>query len=296
MALTAMQPIATQPIATRLNDMQLIEPSLMTSMPARALCVSIHDVAPGTWSDCMVLLQAVREVAPLLPLTWLVVPRYHGRAPPAPSMEAALGQLLADGDELALHGYTHVDSGAACPGVRNHFVRRVYTTGEGEFAAIGEVEALQRIDLGLAWFAARGWPVEGFVPPAWLVSSGARAAVRQRPFSYTTSISHFHFLDSGHSLYSPSLMYSTRNVPGRLLSRTVAAAMAASLKANPLLRFALHPADARHPALLQHAQVLLEKLLAERTPMTKRQFVASFDGGSTGGLVRRGAADRGYAM
>lgn len=360
---------------------------------APVLCVAIHDVAPATWSDCLVLLDAVRAVAPRLSLTFLVVPRYHGSAPPAPAMEAALSQLLAEGHELALHGYTHLDSGLRRSGLRDHLVRRMYTTGEGEFAAIDEMEALLRLDLGLSWFAARGWPVQGFVPPAWLTSSGARAAVRKRPFSYTTSMTHFHVLGSvrgarearggggmdgmrvpegpgyiggmdgmndvgrmkdvspmshinninytnhigvrrgaegatytrdtsrletatgagrvtgmagtymaadtvsfsdlanrpagadltrpggvavARSLYAPSLMYTARSAPGRLLSPPIVDALASSWSAHPLLRLALHPADARHPRLVLHSQRLLEKLLAQRVPMTKGQFAAYF--------------------
>ncbi len=313
-------------------------------MKLKALCVSIHDVAPATWEDCLVLHRALRQVAPALPLTWLVVPRYHGTAPPAPAMEAALARLLDAGHELALHGYTHVNSAARRPGLRSHFVRDVYTTGEGEFAAIDHTEALQRLDLGLAWFAERGWPVSGFVPPAWLASAGAHAAIRQRPFIYTTSLTHFHCLrDAGmtgrgeslppecgewmqperkesaqsernklssfgaiasaplersksssfgqrqrsspgmsarsspeHSVWSPSLMYTARHAYGRWLSPPLDEALALALSHSPLIRLALHPADARHPALLRHAQTLVARLLTSRVPMTKNRFGATY--------------------
>lgn len=272
----AVEFVSTPPVAAdRANP---LPKATVTS--ERALCVSIHDVAPDTWADCKVLLATIKAVAPTLPLTWLVVPRYHGRARAAPAMEAALGELLAGGDELALHGYTHLDSAARRPGLRNHFVRHIYTTGEGEFAALDYTEALQRLDLGLAWFAERGWPVDGFVPPAWLLSAAARRAVRERPFAYTTTLTHFHFLRSQRSLWSPSLMYSARHAAGRWLSPQLAEAFSLTLARNPLVRLALHPADARHPALLRHAQSLLQRLLAERQPMTKSVFCASYAGPS----------------
>jgi predicted deacetylase len=259
-----------------------------------ALCVSIHDVATATWPDCLRLLEAVRAVAPALPLTWLIVPRYHGNASAAPGMEQALSQLLAQGHELALHGYTHLDTAAPRPGWRDHFVRRIYTRGEGEFAALGEADALHRIDLGLAWFARHGWPVDGFVPPAWLTSAGARRALRQRPFSYTTSISRFYFLPDGGSVFSPSLMYAARNGAGRWLSPPLAdgTALALALARAPLLRLALHPADAHHPPLLRHAQRLIARLLGTRQGMTKRAFAASYRPGgdaSAGGAGREGS-------
>ena len=282
---------AKEPDSRRANSSAREDPDAATApflhASARAprdnkvLCVSIHDVAPATWSDCLVLHKALREVAPDVPLTWLIVPRYHGHAPADPAMDEALTELLAHGHELALHGYTHLDTAAPLPGLRSHFVRNVYTTGEGEFAAIDEADALQRLDLGLDWFASRQWPVHGFVPPAWLASPGAWRAIAQRSFSYTTTITRFHFLASQRSLWSPSLMYTARQATGRWLSPRVASAAAAALSRNPLVRFGLHPADARHPALLRHAQGLLEKLLADRAGMTKHQFAQSYQDAGT---------------
>lgn len=259
----------------------------MPSTEARALCVSIHDVAPATWYDCVRLHAAVRAVADI-PLTWLVVPRYHGRAPPAPAMEEALGAMLAQGHELALHGYTHRDDAAPGAGLRSRFLRTVYTQREGEFAAIGEDEARRRIALGLAWFAARGWPVRGFVPPAWLLGEAAWRVLREFPFEYTTTMGHFHWLQTGRALWSPSLVYAARNRGGRLLSPRVAGAMASLLAPTPLVRLSLHPADARHPALLRHAQRLIERLLAARQPCTKGDFARAFiDTGATNGAPAR---------
>jgi len=43
------------------------------------------------------------------------------------------------------------------------------TPGEGEFWALSEREATRRIEAGVAWFRAQGWPLAGFVAPAWLL-------------------------------------------------------------------------------------------------------------------------------
>lgn len=247
----------------------------MRPTEAKALCVSIHDVAPDTWPDCVRLQQAVRAVADI-PLTWLVVPRYHGRAPAAPEMERALDALLAQGHELALHGYTHLDSAPPGHGFRSRFLRNVFTQSEGEFAAIGAEDARQRIALGLAWFAERGWPVRGFVPPAWLLGEAAWRVLREFPFEYTTTMSHFHLLKTRHALLSPSLVYTARNAGGRLLSPRVACAMASLMAPAPLVRLSLHPRDAHFPALVRHAQHLVERLLADRQPRTKAAFASEF--------------------
>jgi predicted deacetylase len=232
------------------------------------LCVSIHDVAPATWLDCLRLVQAIRAVADI-PLTWLVVPHYHFRPERSAPMEACLDASLARGDELCLHGYSHLDTEAGGGGLRSRFLRNVYTRREGEFAALAEAEARRRLALGQAWFAERGWTPRGFVPPAWLLGEGAWRALRASDFDYTTTFSHFHFLGSGKALLSPSMVYAARNRSGRILSPRVADATAAMLVRKPLVRFSLHPPDARYPELVRHIQQVLERLLATREAVTK---------------------------
>ena len=369
------------------------------------LCVSIHDVAPATWSDCLRLVEAVRAVADI-PLTWLVVPQYHFRPEQSPAMEACLNVALERGDELALHGYSHLDTEAGSGGLRARFLRNVYTRREGEFAALTEAEARRRLELGLDWFAARGWTPTGFVPPAWLLGEGAWRALRDAPFAYTTTFSHFHCLpgarehhplsppvnqpdnqpdnqpvnqpgyrpgyrgDSGaraqygsgavqtgqgnhagqgngnrqfdpgnwtgstgsggwqpalgqddhaaphalkqaqpneqpseqpsphnppaghrpftqnsrhgtHAILSPSLVYAARNRGGRILSPRVADATAALLARSPLVRFSLHPPDARYPELVRHIQQTLERLLEQREAVTKAEFARRVANGFT---------------
>ena len=361
---------------------------------ARMLCVSIHDVAPATWADCLRLVEAVRAVADV-PLTWLVVPHYHFRPEQSPAMEACLNVALERGDELALHGYSHLDTEAGGGGLRARFLRNVYTRREGEFAALTEAEARRRLELGLDWFAARGWTPTGFVPPAWLLGEGAWRALRDAPFAYTTTFSHFHCLPrasepqhggaqparergnayrhereprgdyrgddrasiqygSGamqngqgnqsrrdspnrqfdpsnwtgpvvpvgvqdgvhdarsrhdgtnqsdaqpqpvprdphlpftqnnrrgtHAILSPSLVYAARNRGGRILSPRVADATAAMLANSPVVRFSLHPPDARYPELVRHIQQVLERLLAQREAVTKAEFARRVANGFT---------------
>lgn len=243
-----------------------------------ALCVSIHDVAPATWDECSRLAQAMREVAPL-PLTWLVVPAYQRAGGDPARMEAGLRQALAQGDELALHGYTHLDTAARGPGLSERFLRGSYSH-EGEFAALPADEAARRIQRGLDWFAERGWPVHGFVPPAWLMGEGAWQALRAFDFDYTTSFLRFHLLGAGSTgpardggaVLSPSLVYAARNRSGRLASPLLADALMLALARRPLIRLSLHPPDVRHPRLLRHAQATLERLLATHTAMTKAAF------------------------
>jgi predicted deacetylase len=241
----------------------------------RALCVAIHDVAPATWPACQRLQQAVREVADI-PLTWLVVPHYHGNAARSPLFDKALDAVLARGDELALHGYTHLDTGPAPAGLRARLLRTLWTEKEGEFAALEQAEALHLLELGLEWFAQRSWPVDGFVAPAWLLGPHTWTALQGLPFSYTTTCFHLVSLPQIQAHWAPSLVYAARNRAGRLFSPPAASVAAQLLGNAPLLRLALHPRDALHPALLHHLQQLLERLLDHRHACTKLAAARSY--------------------
>ena len=249
----------------------------MPPIKPHALCVSIHDVAPATWPLCLKLAESVRAVAPI-PLTWLVVPHYHGDSTRSLAVEAQLDFFRSEGHELALHGYTHRDDRPSEGGLRERFLRRVYTQAEGEFSALSASDAAQRLMLGAEWFTRRGWPLGGFVPPAWLLSEEAWQVLRASPFQYTTTYSHFHSLPTGQALRSPSLVYTARNRLGRWLSPRAASMLARSLAPAPLLRLSLHPRDALYPRLLRHAQRLIERFLLEREPMTKLAFSRHYFG------------------
>lgn len=247
-------------------------PASSPIVPA-ALCVSIHDVAPATWDECARWLEALAPLGPL-PLTLLVVPDYHGKGSGLPAWyRRSLERRLALGDELALHGWRHVDDGPPPAGLAQWLRRRIYTAGEGEFAALAQAEAALRLEQGRAWFAALGWPLAGFVAPAWLLGEGAWTALDAAPrFAYTTTLSRFHTLAPRRSLPAPCIAYSARSLPRR----------AASLTWNtlphgreaPLLRVALHPADVRHPAIVRQVVGVVQKLMAEREAMTKARFAA----------------------
>ena len=186
---------------------------------SRHLCVSVHDVAPVTWRSCQRVLAAVREVAEI-PVTLLVVPAYHGQCSAlAPGFESAMTDQLAQGHELALHGYFHRDLGVPQSAV-DWLRRRIYTAGEGEFWALSRDEAAERLLLGQRWFAANRWPLAGFVPPAWLLGPEAWHALREFPaFSYVTTFTHVHALHAGVSVRAPCLTFSTRRPWRRALSR-----------------------------------------------------------------------------
>jgi predicted deacetylase len=152
--------------------------------------------------------------------------------------------------------------------------RRVYTAGEGEFAALGRPEAATRLECGLKLLQGQGWPVHGFVAPAWLLSEGARAALAHLPFTYTTTLRAIHRLPDWQACGSPSLVYSVRSPLRRALSRYWNDRLLNRRRNHPApLRISLHPADARHQDVVLHWQYLIEQALQQRRPMTKQGWL-----------------------
>lgn len=258
---------------------------MATSIPTtdatrRAVCVSIHDVAPSTWPACKRLLAAIEAVAPV-PVTLLVAPAYHRKGDGGPSFHSALERRLARGDELALHGYFHLDEGPPSRGLRERLLRSWYTAGEGEFAALDFGAVRERLEAGQRWFTCHSWPLSGFVAPAWLMSAPTWAFLRTSGLRYTTTLRAFHTLDEGGCVSSQTLVYSVRSAWRRCASYGWNAYLARRLRGAPLLRLSLHPADVHHPRVIRHWQRLLGMALTDRTPMTKAAFCTELVTGHT---------------
>ncbi len=236
------------------------------------LCVALHDVAPATWPHCQKVLRAVQEVADIA-LTLLVVPAYQGKCSAQPEFERAISAQLEAGHEIALHGYFHVD-----PHVPSDVVdwirRRIYTAGEGEFCDLSEEEACERLTLGARWFAANGWPLAGFVAPAWLLGDGAWRALRAREgLQYTSTLTQLIVLPEAHAIRAPCLTYSVRSAWRRPTSIVWNTLLSRLAHRSQVLRLGLHPHDADSPSVRRSWQNLLESALRDRTAVTKAEFV-----------------------
>ena len=239
---------------------------------SRYLILAMHDVTPATWPACKVLLSALDEVA-RVPKSLLVIPNFY-RGPTARNSERfcrVMSECLAEGDELVLHGYAHLDDQPP-GGVIDQLIRTRYTAGEGEFSAIPLAAARARIEAGAAWFAANGWPLHGFVAPAWLMNPATWEALDGLPLRYTTTLQRFYLLHPRRPLKAPCLTYSVRSPARRLVSRYYLRWLAQRHAEAPLVRLGLHPADAAHPDVIRHWQELLAACLETRTPVTKNGF------------------------
>jgi predicted deacetylase len=242
----------------------------------RALCIVVHDVAWTTWRECVKLLAMLEQLGSP-PVTFLVVPNFHGHGhiDGAHGLRRDVDRWLARGSEVALHGLLHQDDLSRPSGPVMWFARRVMTAGEGEFAALSAGQAGWRIAQGLRILGRCGWSPNGFVPPAWLASAGTNQAVARHQFSYMTTSRALVLPATGEKIFAPSLTASVRSTVRRQVSHLALGVMLEALRNVPILRVALHPADAHHPDILARWRSTLLQLLAAREPLTKSQVVMS---------------------
>ncbi|EKT4466061.1 DUF2334 domain-containing protein [Pseudomonas putida] len=241
----------------------------------RSLMLVLHDVAPETWPDYQPFVQAVDQLGGV-PMTWLVVPDFHHRNALArsPTFCRLLERRLAQGDELALHGYFHTDDAPAPRSPGEFFMRRVYTH-EGEFYGLDEADALLRLEAGLEVFHRHAWPVAGFVAPAWLMSEGTRQALRRLPLRYTSTPRHLYRLPEFTAINAPGLVWSARSAWRRGLSRMVCDWQCQRWREADTLRLGLHPVDMRHRSSRDYWLRTLHTLLEQgRQPLTKSAWLA----------------------
>lgn len=243
----------------------------------RAVSVVLHDVAPATWHACKPLLDMI-DACGDIPVTLLVVPDYHHRGSFVSDTDfcRAIDKRLGRGDELVLHGFHHLDDSAPpANGPRQWLMRNVYTASEGEFSALDATRAGALLEQGLAQFETLGWPVQGFVAPAWLMSEGTRAALSQSRFQYTSTRTALYRLPDWQQTGHPSLVWSVRSAWRRMASRVVNDFQFQRLAQAPLLRLGLHPADAAYPQAVAYWRRTLLHALSDREPMTKAAWLAA---------------------
>lgn len=238
-------------------------------------CVSVHDVSPHTWLECDRLINSL-PVLKGLPLTLLLVPDWHRRGISSSKANAGFEQAIshrqAQGNEICLHGYTHLDEQPFS--VRDYWRRRVLTRAEGEFSAIDDGSARERLQGGQCWLAERGWHAHGFVPPAWMINAQGIRAVRDAGFEYLGLYRGWRRLADGKSIAAPTITYSTRHPLGDALWRGWQDLLLSDNRAGrlvPVMRLALHPADLHRPGNLVHANRMIKRWLDYRTPLTEHQ-------------------------
>lgn len=241
-----------------------------------AVCVVLHDVAPPTWPACEKLLDAIDALG-RIPVTLLVVPEYHYGHPfdESPAFVRAIEARIDRGDEVAMQGCFHLgDLPLLTP--RDVVRRRICTTGDGEFAALTLASARKRLLRGLEPFRRLGWPLRGFVAPAWTLSAGSCVALSGFPFAYTTTRRRVFTLPEWRSHDAMSLVWSVRSELRRRAFGLFNRYLLNRHRKAPLLRFGIHPVDTGHAEVVKFWIENLRASLAMRVPMTKSAWLATW--------------------
>ena len=256
---------------------------------SKRLVISLHDVAPATWEACRRITNRLEDIG-AVPYSLFVVPRFHNDEPIDGNADflAWLSEQEGKGNEVLLHGYTHLVDEVSARGLQR--VRgMLLSNGEEEFLHLDRAAFLARIQRGREMMTAAGFSPAGFVAPAWLMPHFGIEAVAECGFAYTETLSRMFWLRTGKTQPSPCVVFSPRTrlrlacsvLWNRLLTAVCGRARA--------MRVALHPAD-EVPAAMRELLRHIERQSVRRRCCTYRQLECEMTpgGNSQGERVARG--------
>ncbi len=224
--------------------------------------VSIHDVSPVWEREVETALAYCAAIGSKPAL--LVVPDMHHRGllREHPAYCERLRALAADGHEVYLHGYHHAAAPAkrhtgVTEALRYRFAQRVMSAGEAEFAELDAVEGEALLARGLADLKTLGVTVQGFVPPAWARRGWLLPALAREGVAYTEDQLWVYQPVTGARRFCPAINYASRTLGRRWSSVAYARLARMYTHAGLSVRLALHPADLRHPLLVNETVKLL---------------------------------------
>ncbi len=219
------------------------------------IVVSVHDVSPSTADETARWCADADSFG--IPVSLLVIPGpWRGRRLlDEPGYADVLRDRQVRGDELVLHGWTHL---AGPEGSRlRRFAGRLVARGAAEFAALDEAQAAQRLaaaadvlgQLGLV-LGQPGRTAIGFTPPGWLASAAAERALASAGFRYTTTHLGVRDLSTRRLHRAFALSHRPTGGPGERIGAAVLRSGARRVAATGgLVRIALHPDDVHRPGL-----------------------------------------------
>jgi predicted deacetylase len=155
----------------------------------KRLVVSLHDLHPGSLADISAQTSFLRERG-VETYSILVIPEYHHGLPTADDADTMewLRREAARGVDLVLHGYYHDRTGLRDG---HWFWTRFYTANEAEFLELTDEEAREKLRKGKGIWSREGWPLHGFIAPAWLMPKRLDAVLGSMGFAYTTRLREF---------------------------------------------------------------------------------------------------------
>lgn len=244
----------------------------------RRIVVSVHDVTPRHFDRLARIERFLRDAGLAGRYAMLVVPDFWRQWPIAdhPRFQQWLRSRAAEGVEMILHGYHHLDE-TPHPHAAARWKARLATAGEAEFLGLDAAEATARLRRGKDEIESiLGTPVEGFIAPAWLCGKGAASAMREGGFRYTEDHWGVWCPSTGRMLArSPVVSYASRSRARMEASLLWSAASRVALARAPVVRLAIHPADFGHERLVRAIDRTLRGFLAAREPCLYRDLLTA---------------------
>ncbi|MFN8121141.1 MAG: DUF2334 domain-containing protein [Thermoleophilia bacterium] len=224
----------------------------------RRLIVAIHNVAPATLPECRGLRGIVEEVLGPVPVSLLVVPRYHGDARWTAPARSWLQWREGRGDEIVLHGLDHLD-------------RRGGDGGEFH-PGLGAAGIGRRLREAVEALGHQGLEAHGFIAPAYLHPAILDAGCDATGLEWWATRGRLRA--PGVVEHLPSLGLGASTAARRVLSPAAARLAATVLAPCAAVRLDLHPADLRHPRLTAAIRPLLIALARQwRIPARHRDLL-----------------------
>ncbi len=239
-----------------------------------ALLVSVHDVSPLTLQHSRRAVDiALSAGVPVSGLTILVIPHHEERC--AIDQDTGtrdwLTTLASDGAALVMHGYSHRMSGR-CYSPHGLLWAHGFARGQGELYRSDAGDTKMRLDRGRAILRRAGLEAAttSFVPPAWLLSPGARAVVRGEGFDFCEELG---------GIFANGELHARRLVGWGSLTAVEARATSwwAAVqrgRAAKDTRLAIHPADMTRPVSVASIRACLAGLLSRCTPHNYQAYLA----------------------
>ena len=207
----------------------------------KTLAVTLHDVEPATFERCALMRDWLDDIG-VERVTLLVIPAadLHPLGDRAPELTQWLATRARCGDEIAQHGFQHLQMRSGGP-VRQ-LVARVQGGPAAEFVGLDGTETRRVIDSGRRVLRLAGLDPRGFVAPAYAYTPALRDVLRER-FAWWAGLLRVHGRDR--TCTSPAVGLGTSG-PVKRMTSPVLLRMGAALSGSTL-RLDLHPADLDHP-------------------------------------------------
>ncbi|GIW19720.1 MAG: hypothetical protein KatS3mg065_0016 [Chloroflexota bacterium] len=174
------------------------------------LVVSVHDVAPSTLPEVRWLLARLDELE-VAPRVLKVIPRASETEDVRrhPDLIALLGEEVARGSEIVLHGLTHrLPPGAVLGGRAVDRLRaRCFAGSAAEFLGLDDEAALEAVIEAGTIMEQAGFDAFGFCAPAWLARPSLSAILRRCGFRYACWFGSIEDLRAGRRLRAPAWGY-----------------------------------------------------------------------------------------